>query len=140
MHLTGDPDAVGVDGDHRVCAAVEALPDAATMHGWVSRFALLADPTRLTLLLCIHEVGEICVSDLALAAGLKDSTTSQALRLLRAQNLVSAHRDGRVVRYRLADAVVKDLLDRIHDAGSVEPFAPLTPTGSTGSPRGAASR
>ena len=85
------------------------------MHGWVSRFALLADPTRLTLLLCIHEVGEICVSDLALAAGLKDTTTRQALRLLRAQNLVSAHRDGRVVRYRLADPVVTDLLDRMRE-------------------------
>jgi DNA-binding transcriptional ArsR family regulator len=95
------------------------------MHGWVSRFALLADPTRLTLLLCIHEVGEICVSDLALAAGLKDSTTSQALRLLRAQNLVSAHRDGRVVRYRLADPVVTDLLDRIHDG--------VTPAAARGS-------
>lgn len=115
MHLSGDEDAVAVDGDHRVCAAIAALPDQTTMHGWVSRFALLADPTRLTLLLCIHEVGEICVSDLAVAAGLKDSTTSQALRLLRAQNLVSAHRDGRVVRYRLADPVVTDLLDRIHD-------------------------
>ncbi|MFC5063296.1 ArsR/SmtB family transcription factor [Actinomycetospora atypica] len=137
MHLTGDADAIGVDGDHRVCAAVAALPDAPTMHGWVSRFALLADPTRLTLLLCIHEVGEICVSDLALAAGLKDSTTSQALRLLRAQNLVSAHRDGRVVRYRLADAVVKDLLDRIHDGVA---FEQLTPATATGSVRGASTR
>lgn len=137
MHLTGDADAIGVDGDHRVCAAVAALPDAPTMHGWVSRFALLADPTRLTLLLCIHEVGEICVSDLALAAGLKDSTTSQALRLLRAQNLVSAHRDGRVVRYRLADAVVKDLLDRIHDGVA---FETLTPAAATGSVPGASTR
>ena len=36
---------------------------------------------RLTLLLCIHAAGEICVSDLAVAAGLKDTTTSPALRL-----------------------------------------------------------
>jgi DNA-binding transcriptional ArsR family regulator len=145
VHLSGDADAVAVDGDHRVCAAIAALPDQATMHGWVSRFALLADPTRLTLLLCIHEVGEICVSDLALAAGLKDSTTSQALRLLRAQNLVSAHRDGRVVRYRLADPVVVDLLDRIHDSIEHGDNAPLgaagvTPGAARGSHRGASPR
>ncbi len=74
------------------------------------------------------------MSDLAVAAGLKDSTTSQALRLLRAQNLVSAHRDGRVVRYRLADPVVTDLLDRIHDAAS-EPLgaAAVTPGAARGS-------
>jgi DNA-binding transcriptional ArsR family regulator len=83
------------------------------MHAWVTRFALLADPTRLTLLLCIHRVGEICVTDLALAAGLKDTTTSQALRLLRAQGLVEARRDGRVVRYSLADDTVHELLHQV---------------------------
>jgi DNA-binding transcriptional ArsR family regulator len=147
VHLSGDADAIAVDGGHRVCAAIAALPDRATMHGWVSRFALLADPTRLTLLLCIHEVGEICVSDLAVAAGLKDSTTSQALRLLRAQNLVSAHRDGRVVRYRLADPVVVDLLDRIHGtapehADRVAPLgaAAVTPGAARGSHRDASPR
>ena len=113
MHLTDTPDGTPVDGDHRVCEAIAALPDASSMHAWVSRFALLADPTRLTLLLCIHAAGEICVSDLAAAAGLKDTTTSQALRLLRAQGLVSAHRTGRVVHYRLADDTVHALLHEI---------------------------
>jgi ArsR family transcriptional regulator, lead/cadmium/zinc/bismuth-responsive transcriptional repressor len=113
VHLTGIPDGSSVDGDHRVCEAIEALPDSGTMHAWVTRFALLADPTRLTLLLCIHRVGEICVTDLALAAGLKDTTTSQALRLLRAQGLVEARRDGRVVRYSLADDTVHELLHQV---------------------------
>lgn len=113
MHLTDSPDGTPVDGDHRVCEAVAALPDGPSMHAWVIRFALLADPTRLTLLLCIHAAGEICVSDLAAAAGLKDTTTSQALRLLRAQDLVSAHRSGRVVRYRLADETVHALLHQV---------------------------
>lgn len=113
MHLTHAPHGTPVDGDHRVCEAVAALPDAGTMHAWVTRFALLADPTRLTLLLCIHHAGEICVSDLAAAAGLKDTTTSQALRLLRAQGLVAARREGRVVRYRLDDDTVHALLHEV---------------------------
>ena len=113
VHLTDTPDGIPVDGDHRVCAAIAALPDAASMHAWVTRFALLADPTRLTLLLCIHSAGEICVSDLASAAGLKDTTTSQALRLLRAQGLVATHRTGRVVHYRLADDTVHALLHEV---------------------------
>ena len=79
------------------------------------------------------------MSDLALAAGLKDSTTSQALRLLRAQNLVSAHRDGRVVRYRLADPVVVDLLDRIHSGAPLGASA-ITPGAARGSHRDASPR
>lgn len=119
VHLLDDGDgATSVDGDHRVCEAIAALPEPGEMHAWVTRFALLADPTRLTLLLCIHRVGEICVTDLALAAGLKDTTTSQALRLLRAQGLVVARRDGRVVRYRLADDVVHGLLHQISGSGA----------------------
>lgn len=102
-----------LDEDHRVCDAIAALPAPDTMHAWVTRFALLADPTRLTLLLCIHAAGEICVSDLAVAAGLKDTTTSQALRLLRAQDLVATRRVGRVVRYRLADETVHSLLHEV---------------------------
>jgi len=113
VHLFDAPSGTSVDGDHRVCDAIAALPEPDAMHAWVTRFALLADPTRLTLLLCIHRVGEICVTDLALAAHLKDTTTSQALRLLRAQGLVVARRSGRVVRYRLADAVVHELLHQI---------------------------
>lgn len=116
MHLTDTPDGTPVDGDHRVCQAIAALPEDARMHAWVTRFALLADPTRLTLLLCIHSAGEICVSDLAIAAGLKDTTTSQALRLLRAQGLVTTRRTGRIVRYRLADETVHTLLHQITDA------------------------
>jgi ArsR family transcriptional regulator, lead/cadmium/zinc/bismuth-responsive transcriptional repressor len=116
VHLTDTPDGTPVDGDHRVCDAISALPDSPTMHSWVTRFALLADPTRLTLLLCIHTAGEICVSDLAMAAGLKDTTTSQALRLLRAQGLVTSQRAGRVVRYRLADETVHALLHQVSGA------------------------
>jgi DNA-binding transcriptional ArsR family regulator len=125
VHLTEPPDGTpedaarqeqrhrALDEDHKVCDAIAALPDADTMHAWVTRFALLADPTRLTLLLCIHTAGEICVSDLAVAAGLKDTTTSQALRLLRAQGLVATQRAGRVVRYRLADETVHALLHEV---------------------------
>ena len=71
VHLSGDEDAVSVDGDHRVCAAIAALPDQATMHGWVSRFALLADPTRLRVLGGARGVH--------LALGLPDGVDDQAV-------------------------------------------------------------
>jgi ArsR family transcriptional regulator, lead/cadmium/zinc/bismuth-responsive transcriptional repressor len=71
---------------------------------------VLADPTRLTLLTCIKAAQPISVSDLAAATGINDTTVSQTLRYLRATQTVTAERDGRVVRYRLAQTPIADLL------------------------------
>jgi DNA-binding transcriptional ArsR family regulator len=103
VHLIdpNDPRTI-VDAD-RVCEAIAHLPDAGTLRDWVTRFTLLADQTRLALLLCIQHAGEICVSDLAAATDIKDSTVSQALRLLRAHGVVDTRRDGRTIHYHLTD-------------------------------------
>ena len=75
--------------------------------GW---FAILADPTRLALLTCIKAAGPNSVSDLAAATGVNDTTVSQTLRYLRAARTVSTERDGRIIRYRLADDRIAALL------------------------------
>lgn len=41
---------------------------------------------------------------------MSDTAVSQALRHLRAHNLVEARREGKLVRYRLADETVHDLI------------------------------
>src|SRR5579875_2552997 len=99
-----------IDGE-RVCQAIEALGDPDAVRTRAQYFAVLADPTRLALLTCIAAAGPISVSDLAVATGLHDTTISQALRYLRAAQVVSSERDGRVIRYRLAaDSPVTALL------------------------------
>jgi ArsR family transcriptional regulator, lead/cadmium/zinc/bismuth-responsive transcriptional repressor len=98
-----------IDGE-RVCQAIAAItpPEAVAAHA--KTFAVLGDPTRLTLLIAIEAAGPISVSDLAAATGLNDTTVSQTLRYLRAAEVVCAERDGRVIRYRLADGPVAALL------------------------------
>ncbi|HUA31745.1 MAG TPA: metalloregulator ArsR/SmtB family transcription factor [Streptosporangiaceae bacterium] len=98
-----------IDGE-RVCEAIAALDDPAEMRARAQRFALLADPTRLTVLTCIQAAGPISVSDLAAATGINDATVSQTLRYLRAAQTVSSQRDGRVIRYELCDRSVAELL------------------------------
>ena len=97
-----------IDED-RVCAAISSL-DPATVQEWSQRFGLLSDPTRLSLLLCISAAGPISVTDLAVAVDQNPDTVSQTLRLLRAYGTVSTQRDGRVIRYQLADPTIKQLL------------------------------
>jgi DNA-binding transcriptional ArsR family regulator len=97
----------------RVCQAIEGLGDPATAATWAQRFALLGDPTRLRILLCIKAAGPISVSDLAVAADLHDVTVSQTLRFLRASGTVTAERDGRVIRYEIHDAIIASLLSQV---------------------------
>ena len=94
----------------RVCQAIAALDHPEAIRDRARRFALLGDPTRLTLLTCIHVAGPISVSDLAAATGIADTTVSQTLRHLRASQTVAAERDGRVMRYQMADASIAELL------------------------------
>jgi len=99
-----------IDGE-RVCEAIAAISHpSAAVQARAKAFAVLGDPTRLTLLICIKAAGPISVSDLAAATGLNDTTVSQTLRYLRAAEVVSAERDGRVIRYQLADGPVAALL------------------------------
>ncbi len=113
MHLVpADLSRRILDGE-LVCEAIGAIRDCEDVGAWAQRFKVLADPTRLTLLLCIHRAGPISVTDLAVAAGLNDTTVSQALRLLRAGGTVTGCRDGRVVRYQLADERISDLLEQV---------------------------
>jgi DNA-binding transcriptional ArsR family regulator len=94
----------------RICQAIAALDPPEVIAARARQFAVLADPTRLTLLTAIRAAGPISVSDLAAATGIHDATVSQTLRYLRASQTVIAERDGRVVRYRLASTPVTDLL------------------------------
>ena len=93
----------------RICQAIAAV-DQEVIQARARQFAVLADPTRLTLLICIKAAGPISVSDLAAATGINDTTVSQTLRHLRASQTVIAEREGRVVRYRLASTPITALL------------------------------
>lgn len=100
-----------VDRD-RVAAVQAAMPSADDVEQVADVFALLGDPNRLRLLVALLAGGEMCVGDLAAAAGMSESATSHAMRWLRAHRIVSApRRQGRMMYYRLDDAHVRMLLD-----------------------------
>lgn len=91
------------------------LPSARRLGDLAALFALLANPTRLKLLLALQpEPGapshELCVCDLAAIAGASESMTSHQFRLLRAAGLVSFRRQGKLALYRLTDGPERHLL------------------------------
>lgn len=97
----------------RVCEAIDAIGPPAEVVAWAGRFGLLGDASRLALLLAISRAGPISVTDLAVATDMNDAAVSQSLRLLRAAGTVVAHRDGRIIRYELADDHIGQLLEHV---------------------------
>jgi DNA-binding transcriptional ArsR family regulator len=107
-----DTDDVRVVDAERVATVRAALPAPDLIDTLADGvFAVLADPSRLRLIMGLLEGGELCVCDAAAVAGLSESATSHALRLLRAHGVVKARRAGRMAYYSLNDSHVRVLLD-----------------------------
>ena len=72
------------------------------------------DPARLRILELLL-TGEYQVSDIAQRTDAEMSTTSQRLRILLQEHLVTRRRNGRDMFYRLADSHVKTLIENVLD-------------------------
>ncbi|WP_448006480.1 ArsR/SmtB family transcription factor [Agromyces bauzanensis] len=79
------------------------LPDGQYVELAVEVFAMLADATRVRLILALNEHGELAVSQLADVAGKSPAAVSQHLAKLRLARMVSTRHDGTRVFYRLTD-------------------------------------
>ena len=75
-------------------------------------FKALASDTRLRLLHALVRGGELCVSDLCEAVGMKPQAVSNQLQRLAERGIVEARREGLQVFYRVVDPCVPELLDR----------------------------
>lgn len=106
----------GADDVQLARVAVQALSnsndsgDLADLADLAAVFGMLADPGRLRLLVALLGHTELCVCDLSRLAGLSESATSHALRLLRAHRIVRVRRAGRKAHYRLEDEHVRQVL------------------------------
>lgn len=102
--------AIQVDAP-RVAATRPRVVGAAEATRIADIFDLLSDPSRVRVLFALLEAGEMCVCDLAETVDMSPSALSHALRLLRTAGVVVSRRDGRMMRYRIADSHVRLLLD-----------------------------
>lgn len=88
----------------------------------------LANPNRL-LILCQLIDGERSVGELAAFLGLRDSTVSQHLALLRKDGLVRTRREGQTIWYAMASAPATQVLRTLFKiyCASAEPGAQAAP-------------
>ncbi len=69
-------------------------------------FKIFGNPTRLKIisLLCVED---LCVCDISEALDLNQTTVSNQLRILRANNIVKFQKEGKMARYSLTDSHIE---------------------------------
>ncbi len=73
----------------------------------------LANPHRL-MIICQLVEGERSVGELAALLGIRDSTVSQHLALLRKDGLVASRRDGQTIWYSISSSPAKAMLETLY--------------------------
>ena len=65
-------------------------------------FKIFGNPTRLKII-SLLSVEDLCVCDICEALELNQTTVSNQLRILRANNIVKYQKEGKIARYSLTD-------------------------------------
>ena len=73
----------------------------------------LSNQHRL-LILCRLIDGEKSVGQLAEFLGIRDSTVSQHLALLRRDGIIAGHRDGQTIRYRIEADIAREIVSVLY--------------------------
>ena len=74
---------------------------------------ILANPKRL-MIVCRLSEGEASVTELAEFLGMRPSTVSQHLQILRMSNLVETRRDAQTIYYSLEHSASEDVIKALY--------------------------
>ncbi|MDQ4138567.1 MAG: metalloregulator ArsR/SmtB family transcription factor [Actinomycetota bacterium] len=96
-----------MDADKPVCGR---LPDSQYVELAVEIFGMLADATRVRIILALRDAGELSVNHLADIVDKTPAAVSQHLAKMRLGRLVTSRHDGTRVFYRLANEHARQLV------------------------------
>ncbi len=88
-----------------------SLPGDAEVQDVAELLRVFGDPNRVKIL-CALSVAEMCVTDICVVTGMKQSAVSHQLRLLKTAHLVRYRREGRGIFYALDDEHVERILEQ----------------------------
>ena len=94
-----------------VSSVRKRLPEENRMQDLAELFKIFGDTTRIRILFVLFE-SEMCVCDMAETLNMTQSAISHQLRLLKANGLIRARRQGKSVFYSLADAHVRTIMQQ----------------------------
>ncbi len=96
-----------MNADKRICGRE---PDSQYVELAVEVFAMLADATRVRIIIALRDRGELSVNHLADLVDKSPAAVSQHLAKLRLARMVTTRQDGTRVFYALADEHARQLV------------------------------
>ena len=85
-----------------VARVKEKMPSEEEYSDLSEFFKIFGNPTRLKII-SLLSVEDLCVCDICDALDLNQTTVSNQLRILRANNIVKYQKEGKMARYSLTD-------------------------------------
>ena len=85
------------------------LPDDVSVKRIARFFALLSDPSRVKLLSALT-ISPLCVTDNADILKMNQTTVSHQLRMLRDMDIVTCERQGKILKYKIANPKINEIL------------------------------
>jgi len=85
------------------------LPDDISTKKIARFFGLFADPSRIKLLSALS-ISPLCVTDLSSILNMNQTTVSHQLRLLRDLDVVTCERQGKILKYRISNPKINEIL------------------------------
>lgn len=76
-------------------------------------YKAFGDKTRIKIINALN-CNEMCVCDLAVLLNMTKSAVSHQLKYLKQKNIVTSHKSGKIIFYKLADDHVKQLFQICH--------------------------
>ena len=80
----------------------ERIPEETEFNDLSEFFKIFGNPTRLKII-SLLSIEDLCVCDICEALDLNQTTVSNQLRILRANNIVKYQKEGKMARYSLTD-------------------------------------
>lgn len=90
---------------------ISEMPPDETLYDLAELFKVFGDSTRIKILYALFEA-ELCVCDIAQLLGLTQTAVSHQLRVLKANKLVKARKEGKNVFYSLDDDHVRRIINQ----------------------------
>lgn len=90
---------------------LQNMPEDETLYDLAELFKVFGDSGRIKILYALFE-SELCVGDIAQLLSLTQTAVSHQLRILKANKLVKARKDGKNVFYSLSDSHVYSIINQ----------------------------
>ena len=85
------------------------MPSEKKLKDMACFFQNFSDVTRLKIISALS-INDLCVNDLATILNINQTTISHQLKFLKNQSIVESDRDGKIIRYSLANKFINEIM------------------------------